>query len=386
MTAASIHFTPSLASSDGGPAYSVPRLCHSLRSLKQNAFCVCHSPNSLTANSWEKAFPPPLGFRAVGYSPNLLKWLKQQLPNLNNTVLHCHGLWLLTGICFCRFARRHSLPIVISPRGMLSSWALKHGSLLKSASWHTLQKRTLAAASGFHATSELELLDIRRLGFRNPVAVIPNGLDVPDIRKGKNLENQTLLYLGRIHPKKGIDTLLLIWPHLSDKYPNWHLRIVGGSIVDDQSSESYLAYLKKLASGLGLSRVTFEPAVYGQAKSDCFADAALFVLPSKSENFGLVVGESLACGTPVLTTTATPWADLEHRDAGRCVPPDADSLRAALDSLMGGSLARLEEMGWNGRAWIKSSFQWEDVGRQMLEFYEWILGINAVPPGFVDLP
>jgi glycosyltransferase involved in cell wall biosynthesis len=218
-----------------------------------------------------------------------------------------------------------------------------------------------------------------------PVAVIPNGVDVP-ARSGDAAGPQqphgdgrrTLLYLGRIHPKKGLDMALPAWRAVQDAHPRWNFRIIG------RGDATYVASLRALANELGAERVSFEDAAYGDAKRDAMRAADVFILPTRNENFGMVVAEALAEATPVLTTTGAPWEGLVANGCGWWseigVEPIADALRQAFATPTDG----LRGMGRRGAEWMIRDFSWEAIGTNTADFYHW-LRHGGQAPRFVHL-
>jgi glycosyltransferase involved in cell wall biosynthesis len=230
-------------------------------------------------------------------------------------------------------------------------------------------------ASLLHATSEQEYRDIRAFGLRQPVVIVPNGIDLPAPVKRRERPShlRTLLYLGRIHPIKGIEILLRAWQPLAARHPDWQLRIVG------PDSDSHQASLERLARQLGLDRITFAGPRFGADKQTEYAAADLYVLPSFTENFGMTVAEALAQGTPVVTTTGTPWAALREHGCGWMVTPDVDGLVSALDEALSQEPARLAEMGERGRAWMEHEFSWQRVATDFERAYRWLISGGTAP-------
>ena len=201
--------------------------------------------------------------------------------------------------------------------------ALRRSWLKKKVFWAILQGPAVRSAACFHATSEQEYRDIRRAGLRQPVAIVPNGVDIRAVSaKPKASGLRTLLYLGRIHPIKGIDSLLRAWHRIASQFPDWQLRLVGPDTI------GYRAELERLSTELQLPRVVFAGARYGADKQAEYAAADLYVLPSHTENFGMTVAEALAQGVPIVTTMGTPWQGVRERGCGWCVPADAAGLEA----------------------------------------------------------
>lgn len=374
------HVLDSIDNLSAGPTYTVTGLSKSLTDMgcTTSIFCRSAAPSleipGVSVNS--HAGPPVLGH--FGVSPKLFNAMRDAAGEVD--IFHTHGLWLPVNIYAARAIRHGSSKMVWSPRGMLMEWAWRHKWLKKQVVWHSAQKGALESVDLVHVTAEPELEDVRRRGLRQPVAVIPNGVDVADqpTARNSNSEARTILFLGRIHKIKGLDILLEAWSAVETDFANWELRIVG---PDDYGS---LAGLQDQAARLNLKRVFFEGPLFGGDKLSAMASSDLFILPSHSENFGLVVAEALAQGTPVITTTGTPWTDLERRRCGWWVRPDVaaitDTLRGAL-SLPAGEL---EAMGQRGHEWMRDEFSWHTVADNMVAAYEWVLGRGPKPACILD--
>ena len=177
-----------------------------------------------------------------------------------------------------------------------------------------------------------------------------------------------MLSLGRMHPKKGLETLLQAWAKVEPARPGWRLALIG------PGDERYVRQLRAMSCGLGLSRVSFGGPIYGTAKWDAYRAADLFVLPSRNENFGLTVAEALAAGTPVIATTETPWSWVESEGCGWWVEPAPAALAATLATAMAMPRPVLREMGLKGRAWMARDFSWDRVACDMAELYSWLIG------------
>jgi glycosyltransferase involved in cell wall biosynthesis len=272
-----------------------------------------------------------------------------------------------------RVARKCDVPLMVSPRGTLSEWAFQSGSEVKRAFWPLVQKPALAATTCFHATAESEYEDIHRMGFRQPVCVIPNGIDIPPAKQAALAEERTLLYLGRMHPIKGLDILLRAWQVVSQRFPEWRLRIAG------PDNGGYLHRMQALATELGLSRVEFTGPLYGEAKLNAYGEAELFVLPTHTENFGMTAAEALATGTPAIVTRGAPWSGLETYGAGWWIDVGLDPLVACLEDALAQSRETLQSMGEKGREWMMRDYSWPRVGQMMHKTYRWLLSGGEVP-------
>jgi glycosyltransferase involved in cell wall biosynthesis len=285
-------------------------------------------------------------------------------------VLHSNGLWRLPNVYPGWAASRTGAPLVVSPHGMLGPGALQFSSGRKRLFAALVQNRALEAVTCFHATSEKEIEDIQAYGLRAPVALIANGIDVPDAALEDAYSQETprrreLLYLGRVHPKKGLDRLVAAWAHVEARFPDWDLRIVGPSEIGHGEE------LRAQAQGLGLGRVRFYDGLYGDDKSLAYRDADLFVLPTLDENFGMVVAESLANGTPVVCTKGAPWKGLGAHGCGWWINHGVDPLTAALSEAMARPRVELKRMGARGRDWMIRDFSWGRIAADMERLYRW---------------
>lgn len=378
-----VNVVPAVSNEASGPSYSVVRLCESLISAGKDVTLaaldwapIAYAPHFL------KTFPIGMGPRRLGRSLDMARWLESEALNRKLTLIHNHGMWQMNAVYTGRVAERHGIPSMVSPRGAWSDWAMSHGSVLKKIVWPLVQKPSMKFTSCFHATALSEYDDIRRLGFDQPIAVIPNGVDIPDAVEKTEGVDRTLLFLGRIHPKKGLDLLLPAWKILQSRFPEWRLRIVG----DDKGYHSESGYLQKmriLASRLSLQRIEFIGSIKGEAKWRAYSEADLFVLPTYSENFGMSVAESLASGTPAIVTKGAPWQGLEKHNAGKWIEIGIDSLISAMEELMSQSPQELGQMGLKGRDWMISDFSWQKVGHEMSEVYDWICGKTTITPSTI---
>jgi glycosyltransferase involved in cell wall biosynthesis len=189
---------------------------------------------------------------------------------------------------------------------------------------------------------------------------------------------RTLLYLGRIHPQKGLDFLLAAWATVAPAFPSWSLRIVG------PGERGHIAELKRQIAAMGLPRAVLDGPVYGDAKWEVYRSADLFALPTLNENFGLTVAESLACRRPVIVTKGAPWSGVVDHRCGWWIDTGEDALTEALRIALVTPDEELDAMGQRGEAWVREAFSWDSIGRQMADVYRWVLG-RGNQPGCVVL-
>jgi glycosyltransferase involved in cell wall biosynthesis len=372
------HVVPSIAAEASGPSYLIPALCRVLarRGVRVDLHTLAPAPGLAEPNFEIRTYPAiPVATR-FGISPAMRRALGAAARAAD--ILHNHSLWMMPNVYPAEAVRGTSCRIVVSPHGTLSAWSLRRSRWPKRVFWWAGQRAVLRAAACFHATADAEADDIRRVGFSAPVAVIPSGIDVP---AAKPVESDSgrfrrALFLGRIHPVKGIDVLVHAWRAVQDFAPDWELHVAG---PDDGG---YLAELRSLVVSLGLERVTFAGPVYGEDKSDAYRRADLFILPSRSENFGVTVAEALAHGVPVVVTRAAPWSGLEAHGCGWWVGPGPGPLAECLRSALALPAAELRARGARGRAWMERDYSWDRIGQMMHDTYRWILG-GGSPPGWV---
>ena len=285
-------------------------------------------------------------------------------------LVHIHALWspMLHRVAVA--ARRAGLPVVWSPHGMITPWAMHNKRMKKLLGWYLYQKRDLASAALLHATAQSEVEDIRRMGLKNKVVVAPLGVRIPSESHSSstpslNSNRRTLLFVSRVQRKKGLMNLVRAWSELpADVRVNWRVRIVG----PDQ--ENHTQELRDECVRLGVMQdFEFVGPKYGDELSDEYSAADLFVLPTFSENFGSVVIEALAHGTPVICTKGAPWQELEDESCGWWIDIGVKPLVLALTSAMKMSPDRLGQMGARGRRLVERKYSWTRVAETMIGAY-----------------
>lgn len=379
-----IHVTPSISEEASGPSYSVKRLCEAVMAAGADVTLAAldWAPMQVPP-SFLKTFPIGFGPRRLGRSPAMRHWLEKRVRSGATALLHNHGMWQMNAVYPGQIAAKFGLPYVVSPRGTFSKYAMSSGSQFKPLFWRLLQEPSLRAASCFHATAQSEYEDIRRMGFRQPVAVIPNGVDIPVLGEKSHHSRRTLLYLGRIHPEKGLDMLLPAWRAVQERFPDWQLRLVGGDEGGIHGGGGYLAQMREFAAKLGLERIEFAGPLYGDQKWKAYVDADLFVLPTYSENFGMSVAEALGAGTPAIVTKGAPWGGLEVHGAGQWIDIGLVPLVTSLETMLSHPTEYLAAMGQRGREWMFRDYSWAPIGQQMADVYQFMLGHIVAPPACI---
>lgn len=389
----------SIAAEYGGPSYSVRRLWQSAQAAGVDV--TVHSTDSFRVreSAQDRALWQPLACRrwpavwmkALGYSKEMESGVLSGLVK-GSSVLSQHGLWLHYGRVALNIGRSLGVPVIIHPHGMLEPWALRRSNWKKQMTGRLWEYENLRRASCLRVTSADELRSVRSLNLKNPVALIPHGIDAEDYASlPSRLEaeamlpalegKRVLLFLSRVHPKKGLPLLLRAWHALGRERHDWLLAIAG------PDERGHTDDLKLLADEMELSEsVAFTGALFGKEKLAAYALADLFVLPSYSENFGVSVAEALSAGLPVVTTTGTPWKGLQERGCGWWTEAALNPLTETLRQALSLSKRELAEMGAKGRQWMKSDYAWERLAAEMKEVCEWTLaGDGTTPPPCVVL-
>lgn len=350
----------------GGPAYSVARLASALAEL------------GLDVGLWAPDRSPALlDLRAVHKS---VMRLDGDFESASATfgrpdLLHDNGIWMPHNHAIARWAARMSVPRLVSLRGMLEPWARAYKKWKKDIAWWAYQKRDLASADRLHVTSEAERANALRYGLRTAIVFIPNGVDVPTLSRGdieacasvKPAESRIALYLGRIHPQKGLLLLVKAWGRV--RPPHWTLRIVG------PDETGHAADLVRTIKDLSLEDVISVEGVITDAeeRKRTYFNSELVILPSYAESFGIAVAEALAHTVPVITTTGTPWAGLQSNDCGWWVDPNVDAIAAALTAATSKGRKTLLEMGLRGKHWISDECSWGNISPKFVEVYRAII-------------
>jgi glycosyltransferase involved in cell wall biosynthesis len=327
-----------------------------------------------------------MGPRSFGYSPTLYS----TLLGLECDILHSHGLWMYSSIAAHRWASDRK-PLVISPHGMLDSWALAQSPIKKKIAWLLYEHRNLNSARVVHALNVAELASIRVAGIDGSVAVVPNGVEVPllsehnlEVHWRRNLPEgaKILLFLGRLHSKKGLLELLDAWARVKGSarpaVEPWRLVIAGWG-----EREFVSRFQGALAKNSHRDSIHFVGPQFGEEKQRTFANADAFVLPSKSEGLPVAVLEAWANSLPALITSACNLPDGFETGAAMKIDSSSNGIAAGLEALFTLPDDGLRAIGDRGRSLVMERYSWPRIAEQMLEVYRSILG-QCSRPSFVD--
>jgi len=380
-----IHTTTALAPEFGGPVRTIPALCHELAKLGHrvklvyldfgDTYQTIQLPSHPNLEYIDITVKFNIGLRPL-YIPDYRSIVLEFASGKNDLVIHDNGVWLPYSGELLDIAQKTEAKMITTTRGMLEPWAMGYGRIRKNIAWNLYQKKRLMKNDLLHATSREEKQNLRNLGLTQPIAVIPNGTEIPDLNeipRSSRSGKKKVLFLSRIHPKKGLINLVqaidLIKPE------NWEVHIAG---YDEGGHQDIV---QEAVNQAGLNDYfKFLGPIDDQDKWKLYRSVDLFILPSYSENFGMVVAEALAAEIPVITTKGTPWRDLVDYNCGWWVEPSVPELVESLQEAFSLNGTELNKMGFNGRKLVERNYNWSSIAEKMSETYSWMLGIQAETP------
>lgn len=388
-----LHFYSNLDESYGGPAKSIPYSCLYLKeygteselfSLGNNKrYYPANQKNTLIEKNkliWNKYRSKVLPFSTRMYYDIVKKSYNK------NTIVHLHLLWGFTQYCGYKLHKKQNLPLIISLRSCLYKESLKKSYLKKSVFRLLYVNNMLEEANVIHVTAEEEYKQFRSLGFKNKVAIIPNGINIEEFTNLPKKENalnklelskkyKYILFLSRIEKRKNVDLLVKAFAAVNTKFQDWRLIIAG------PSKHSYKNKIMELINRdrmLG-NKIIFTGMLKDYGRLCAFSVASLFVLPTKFENFGISIAEAMASAIPVITTTGTPWKAIKDKNAGWYISVNEKEVIRALEDAMGLEEAKLRKMGLNGREIIIKDYSWKEQIEKLNNVYLWMLGKMKMP-------
>jgi glycosyltransferase involved in cell wall biosynthesis len=328
---------------------------------------------------------PISGPRSFAYAPALDKTIAGHDPAL----LHLHGLWMHPSVAALAFTRRTRKPHLISPHGMLDPWALRNSAFKKTIATLFFERRNINTAACLHALNDAEARAIRACGFNGPIATIPNGIHLPDAANPPPLPPwsrndptlKTLLYLGRLHPKKGLPGLLAAWSRLDPA-----LRIGWRLVIAGWDQHAHQRDLQRIAAGLHIEgSVHFPGPLFGQDKLSALHHSHAFILPSLSEGQPMAILEAWSHAKPVLMTPQCNLPEGFAANAAISIDPDDQSILQGLTQLITIDETARHQIGANGYTLVKNNFSWPKIAAQMSALYRW-LADRAPQPTSVITP
>jgi poly(glycerol-phosphate) alpha-glucosyltransferase len=374
----------------GGLFQSVRGLAKAVMSTNASArvFGISDTKSAVDSLEWRplsvQTFRPQ--FRAWGYSNQLAT----ALLGADLDILSTHGLWKYCSVASQQWHLRTTRPYIVHPEGMLESWALRNARWKKRFAALLYEDRHLRGAACLRALCEAEARSIRAYGMRNPICVIPNGVDLPDLSETPTLSPQAfaegrkvLLYLGRLHPKKNLANLIRAWKQILNSRPSirasWVLAIAGWSQSGHEEKLKQLAGDLNTAATPGLASIAFLGPRFGTEKNECYRACDAFIMPSLSEGLPITVLEAWAHAKPVLMTLECNLPEGFAAGAALQIGTGPEEIAAGLKQVIEMSDDDRRAMGNRGRNLVETKFSWPRIGEQMCSVYEWVLGGGPLP-------
>lgn len=372
------HIIQGINNLSAGTTVSVGAITHNLTILGNEAHIVAigQKPKKWPYLGILKLFDNK--FTRLGFlSINNIKTIRSEMA-CHKAVFHGHGVWRIMNLIPLIISKNTGTKIIWSPDGMLSEWSWNYKKYIKRPFWYFFQKPALNRVDCFHATSLEEVEDIRRLGFTQPISLIPIGVEFPESTSLAPQKENKVVFLSRIHTKKGVHLLIEAWGQIANDFQGWNL-VIAGKLDSDYGKE-----MVELSKTLRSPRISFVGEVLGDEKTKLLSSARLFVLPTFSENFGIAIAEALAHGTPVITTINTPWQDIQTKECGWYINNTKEELISSLRNALSLSSNQLDEMGLSGRIWMEQDFSWKKIAERMQRTYEWLLNGGGVPAEVIE--
>lgn len=380
-------FITSISLRGGGPSRSVPMLVKGLSEVGVDITLMTFRDEDMNTHAME------------GTSARLIIW-EQETPikeieafilSEKFDLIQMQSMWATSYHQVAQIARKHSIPYLITPRGMLEPWSLSQKKWKKKLAIRLYQMKDLQKAACIFTTAEMEAKHVRELGVKSAISVIPNGIETDGYACRTSIVGvkKQILFLSRIHMKKGIELLLDAFANCHKNFSDWSVVIVGNGETD------YIDSLKKKVKNLELEDcIQILPPVFGEAKTKLYQESSLFCLPSYSENFGMVIAEAMSCGVPIITTNGTPWQLLngncttmgasldmlgDDKRTGWCIDLSVENLECALREAITMDPTALYEMGQKGSRMINENFNYRSVAQKTKILYEWIINGGKEP-------
>ena len=367
-----LSFVSSIDLSSGGPSRSVPMLAKGLAELGVDITLMAIRSENMNIHALEgtsvklKVISPSFSRREIA------KFLADERFEL----IQIQSVWEMPYHKVMVEARKLNIPYIVTPRGMLEPWSLSQKKWKKRLAWWLYQRNDVQKSACVFTTAKMEAEHVSALGITTCKAVIPNGIETVGYPCKSSIEGvkKQVLFLSRVHVKKGIELLFDAWKRIHSEFAGWQLLVIGNGEAE------YIHSLENRVENLGLKDcIKILPPVFGNDKIQIYQESALFCLPSYSENFGMAIAEAMSCGTPVITTTNCPWNILNDTKTGWCIDLSVDNLENALREAMGMDANALYDMGQRASKLIYDNFDYRSVTRKTLRLYEWLLNSGEKP-------
>jgi glycosyltransferase involved in cell wall biosynthesis len=380
-----LHVVKSIDKVYGGEGLAALRYAESLSDNQCKVYLLSTTSNKIidnnlpSNNNFTKLYLVNSNYSITSFFLHY-KYIFKLFNQINFDLIHLHGVWSPILVITAILGLIRGIPLIISPHGCLEPWALQYKFFKKFFSLKIYQNFILKKAKLIISTSNNEFINLRRFGLNNPIAVIPNGVDLlnSEASFNKSFQCKTFLFLSRLHPVKGLFDLVEAWALV--RQDGWKILIAGGDQNNFRLKVENLIRQKNLECDF-----EFLGFVEEESKKLCFQRADIFILPTYSENFGIVIAEALSNGLPVITTKAAPWSDLIDYKCGWWVEPGVVGISSAIVEAMACKSDELSLMGQRGRRLVLKKYDWKKIGVTAREVSEWALDCTKKKPIVVDV-
>ena len=361
-----IHYIPSIDRTAGGTSTYMQVLAKGLGELAEVHIITHASENPLPIENC-------MIHNVSGYNPlngRFKKEVSKLFDIIKPDLVHVNCCWMPACAFVQQMAQKRNMKVVLTPHGMLEPWIIqRHYWTRKLPALLLYQKAAIQNADCLQATADSEKQNLLKLGYNSNIRIVKLGIDAESIiMKTSWKKNKQLLFLSRVHVKKGINYLIEAADILREELRGYKILVAGEGDAD------YITTLKQQIVDKGVQEIIqLIGGVYGDKKWELFQTSDFFVLPTNSENFGLAIAESLASGTPVITTVGTPWNDLNSSNSGAWIEIGSQPLVCTLRRFLSLSDEDLETMGKNGRKLIETKYSAKVMAEEMMEVYESIV-------------
>lgn len=358
-----VHYIPSIDRTAGGTSTYMQVLAKGLGEIAEVHIITHASENPLVMENCTVHYVH--NYQPLSYSWNMS--IAFLLDEIKPDIVHVNCCWMPACAAVQRIAQNRGYKVVLTPHGMLEPWIIKrHYWTRKVPALWLYQKAAVQRADCVQATAESERDNLLKLGYNSNIKVVRLGIDAESIEMKRSWKkSRQILFLSRVHVKKGINFLVEAADVLRNELQGYKILVAGEGDAD------YVEAMKRMICDRGLQDIVqLIGGVYGDEKWRLFQTSDFFVLPTHSENFGLAIAESLASGTPVITTVGTPWSDLNSSEAGAWIEIGTEPLVETLRRFLSLSEDELETMGRNGRRLIETKYSAHVMAEQMMEVYK----------------
>lgn len=321
------------------------------------------------------------GDRKFGFVKDLFKPISEEVNKFD--ILHQHGLWMPVSLLSKKLKKQTTIKKIIQPHGFLMPYSRNLSKLKKDLIFSIYERSNIESSDMLVACAKEEALVLRNLFPNKNIAVIPNGISDAFFNAKDETENfkrkKRMLFLSQIIPVKGLERIIKSFKEIGvNNFLDWEFIIAG------YENAQYKRILEKMITDFGLKDVVkFIGPKFGLDKIKMFDNSDVFVLPSHSENFGLVIAEALSRGVPVLTTKGTPWSELESNNCGFWVDNTDLGIKKGVLQILQSSEEELKEMGLRGKKLISEKYLWSKCSQKTSEMYQWILN-GGLKPSFIN--